>query len=152
MKQTARRNHAFVAFFMLLTFFVAPVSSYAIDSCMTGSWHDPNYKHEGITLQVLDIDKVVLDFYTYTKNRKHQNWMLFVGEPDDLVAYDYLPNDDEPIEYEVGTGKLDILDNDTINFSYELVLNLDSGEAEMCTCQATYNFVRLTQPTKCEQN
>lgn len=131
----------------------------AIDRCMTGSYATEGVSHEGVNVEVLSENAVLAYWYTYRfYDRLEQNWLLFAGEPEHLTAYDILPESDD--EYDVGTGSLIALDENTLQFAHDFRLELDQLDREFdpdtgtpyCLeeqCAAVYTLKRLTQPIAC---
>lgn len=132
----------------------------ALDKCMSGSWADPDIKGEGISLEVHE-DTAVAYFFTYTFfDRMAQNWVLFVGPPDHMKAYDTVPFAFDPIEYEIGTGSLFQIDHNTLQFTHDFSYDLDQVEDPLSItvtpwclderCEHVFRYKRLTQPIPCE--
>lgn len=123
---------------------------YAMDPCFTGTWHDPEVDLEGLNVEVLD-DKVIAFWYTYSFfERQEQNWILFQGEPSDMVAYDVFGEH----LYSIGKGSITVIDNNTIEFHYDIDINLDDTSlvTPWCLnelCSGTLTYTRLTQPLQC---
>lgn len=149
-------------FLILLAVLMLSAPAAALDRCMTGSWSNPDAAHEGVNVEVLAEDRALAYWYTYRFfDRMEQNWLLFVGAPADLVAYDVLPWAPGPIEYKVGTGTLTAVDQNTIQFSYDFTLELDQLDdpewspdsgSPWCLderCAGVMVLKRLTQPIPC---
>ena len=152
-------------YLLLIVLFAMSSPIIALDSCMSGSWHDTNVAHQGINVEVLAPDRVLTYFYTYSFfDQSAQNWLVFVGPEDEMLAYDVVPNgqigdgDFYPIEYEVGTGALSRVDNDTLIFKHSFLLELDQQSIDdpaspWCLnggCDEVYVYTRLTQPIPCD--
>lgn len=152
---------AMTAFLLSLMFLAVPGPVMALDECMTGSWYDPAVEHEGINIEVLANDAAVAYFYTYEFfDRTEQNWVVFVGDPSQMDAFDTVPLGDSQAEYDVGSGSIVAIDSDTLEFSHDFLLNLDLVGADgpdalilpYCLdgqCERTYTYIRLTQPIPC---
>lgn len=135
----------------------------AIDRCMTGSWFDPSRSHEGINIEVLGDNQVVTYWYTYRFfDAREQNWLVFVGQPAQMAAFDIRLGSDNLIEMEVGSGALTQV-NDNLTFDFDLVLELDQLDfggvvdpdirTPWCLderCVGTLHLQRLTQPVPCD--
>lgn len=136
--------------------FVARAAT-AMDACMTGSWYDPDVAHEGLVVEVLPTQTVAY-WYTFRFfDALEQNWLVFQGAPDALVAYDVLPFEGGSLLEEVGAGELLAVDDDHLIFAYDLSLNLDIAAPDVPTpwclhvdCAAVQTLDRLTQPIPCE--
>lgn len=130
---------------LLLGFMVGPVL--AEDSCLSGSFYDPAVPGEGINVEILENTTLVFVY------RTEGDWFLLQGSEGNFGAY-------QPWAGEVanvGRGDLVFLDNDTVRFSYDLLLDLTQANPgrpiPWCLrsdCYADTVLTRLTQPTPCE--
>lgn len=142
----------------VLSLLLACSNVFALDACFTGSWKGENL-YEGVNIEALE-HTTVLYWYTYSFfDRDEQNWLLFEGDANDLVAYDTIPFGFEPILYEVGDGAIDVIDNNHIIFSYDLILDLDVADPQTVTpwcltnlCEGSVELVRITQPIPCAED
>lgn len=133
---------------------------FALDSCVTGAWAsaDPAWNGEGISVQVLPQDKVVV--YFYRPGVTGSRWYLFVGErPEDGEDYVEL-NAYSATGYGnnvrlAGTGSLNVTSDNTLEFSYEFKFDfakLDDPDVSIpwCIgCNNTFEYERLTTPIPC---
>jgi hypothetical protein len=112
----------------LMREFILPEIEYAFDQRFTGAWHDPMTTGQGFSLQVIDKDRVVGFWYTYTGNGKR--WFVLNGAIHDnqadlsIIQTDggrFLQSD--PVtESEWGTGRL------TIEDCHHMTLDISSVE------------------------
>jgi len=133
-------------------------SLHALDECMSGAWFDPERNGEGIVLEVLE-EQTLGYFYTY--GSQGRAWYVMLGEealPDVelLTIYGTQLVSNIPYkvrEFEVGSAFITVIDNDSIQFKYDLVLDVDSGNAiPWCMagfCEGDYEYKRLTRPVPC---
>jgi len=134
---------------------------FALDSCVTGAWAspDPAWSGEGISVQVLPQDKVVV--YFYRPGTTNSRWYLFVGErPADgedyveLTAYSAIGYGSGGVRH-IGTGSLNVTGDNTLEFSYEMKFDLSKlGDPDISIpwcigCNNTFEYVRLTTPIPC---
>ena len=124
-------------------------SVFALDSCITGSWFDPERDGEGINIEVLE-DKTLVYFYTY-RNQK-QVWFISV----DNVVYTTRKKTEDPFSvdvFEVGSASIVAHDNDSLTFRFKLDIDIDRNAAIpwcLTQCFGEYEYVRLTQPVACQ--
>lgn len=139
---------------------LASSSALAIDACYSGLWFDPTRNGEGISVDVVSEDQVVVLFYTYN-NDLDKYWYIFQGETDALVAYDTLKTAEEPfnvVTAAIGSGELEVVDTNTLNFYYDFVLTLDGATVDnpvpWCldeNCSGAFEYTRLTSLIPCEK-
>ena len=127
---------------------------WAIDSCHTGSWYDPDRAGEGITIEVIG-DVTVVYFYTFDR-WDDQVWYTMIGDRR-LVMYSSLiiPDDDEFFTKQVivGDADIEILTDDVIFFNYDRALEYFNGDLYSCVgdiCKGSYVYRRITQPIPCD--
>lgn len=133
-------------FIATLAFLLLFGTAQAADSCLSGSFYDPEASGEGIVVEVLETQTVV---YFY---RSDNAWIVLQGTQGNFTAYQSWNNG----VAEVGAGDLVFLDEDTVAFSYSLLLDVDIITFEQpipwclrSDCWGDYTFVRLTQPNPC---
>ena len=149
---------------LLMTF---ASSVFALDQCMSGSWYFPDFKHEGMSIEVSSKgDQTIAYFFSYRNfdGLQTQNWMVFVGGneyPTTVMdAYDTEPPvtpGRKPYEWWVGTVHLTQIDNNTIEYEYDWAMELDEVGIEydrlpLClgaSCKGSRTLKRLTQPIDC---
>ena len=132
--------------------------AYALETCDTGSWYDPDRAGEGINLEVTE-GTVVMYFYTYAEGS--HAFYVGVGENDDelveLTLYETVPGsllEFPKEELEVGTAILE-KEEGFLLWSYHLSLDADSlgnGHLPYCVgfhCDGDLIYERLTQPVAC---
>ncbi len=86
-----------------------------------------------------------------------QTWFVFLGDNDDLDAYDTVDTvDGGHISVDVGEGSFIPVSNDLIIFTWDFVLDLDDLSADRPTpwcrtteCGGEVWLTRLTQPIPC---
>ena len=149
---------------LLSLLYVSP--AFALDNCMTGSWASPDYEAEGINLEVYDsginAGRFAGFFYAYDLHEHKQTWFLFSGHNDTGLAnlYDITTNggfgiDLEATEYDIGNVSIEVVDNNTLTFSYHMTLDLDRpGPVSIpwclsAGCEGSIEYSRLTQPIPC---
>lgn len=144
---------------LFLLFTAAP--AWALDKCMTGSWVSGN--HEGVNVEVLSEDQAVAYWYTYRFfDQAEQNWLVLVGDPAAMQAFDVHPSGRMRTEFEVGSGSLVQTVGDGLSFSFDFTLELDQVDFDgvvdpdvrtpWCLnelCEGTMTLTRLTQPIPC---
>ena len=142
--------------FLVVALFASPVV--AIDECFTGSWYDTSTEDgRGIDIQVLPNDRVAGYFYTWFQNDSSIDRELFLIVANDaaefpvtFAAYQSLFTS----TYNVGTAKLELIDNDHMIFSHNWKHDHHNTDNTMrwcfSDCIAEYEYTRLTQPIPCE--
>lgn len=118
-----------------------------IDQCMTGSFYDPEAPGEGINIEVGESYTLVY-FYRFDGT-----WIVLQGdEYGDLQAYQ---NWGDGVQ-NVGVGRLVVIDQDTVEFSWDLILDLRFISFERpipwclhSDCEGIVIYKRLTQPIDC---
>lgn len=126
---------------LFLLLFTSPVV--AADGCLSGSFYDPSNPGEGINVEVLE-DQTVVYFY-----RADSNWFIM---QDDTIYQNWAGD-----VTEVGHGALVWVDEDHVEFSYYLLLDLTTITRDRpipwclrSDCWAVLDYTRLTQPNPCD--
>lgn len=123
------------------------LNAQASDPIVTGSWYNPDRDGEGISLEV-DVG------YFYTYGIRGQSWyVLQKVTPDKFIMW--RPANLNEAAANVGTATVDVIDNDTIIFSYRLALDLDKRGLAFphCLgghCSGVYEYIRQTHLMECE--
>jgi hypothetical protein len=134
-------------------------SAGAQDSCMTGSYYDPEAAGEGIQLTVLDD---VVYGYVYTHSVYSNEWFTFIGDrdpditPSDLQTMDVyrtFKSGPSPSQYQTWlVGQMDVNYKDGDNILFQLHLELDLNRLNegvslpycLYNCNRTLDYTRLT--------
>lgn len=113
------------------------------NTCLSGSFYDPEAPGSGINVEVLE-DQTVVYFY-----REDNDWFIM----QDNTVYQNWAGD----VTEVGVGDLVWVDDDNVVFSYNLLLDVHMISFERpipwclrSDCKAEFEYVRLTQPNPCD--
>jgi len=145
--------------FVLVLFLGISFQVAALEKCMSGAWFDPERNGEGMVLEILD-EQTLGYFYTY--GSEGRAWYVMLGEdalPDVelLTIYGTAKVSNIPFvvrEFDVGSAFISVIDNDSIRFKYDLVLDVDRDAAiPWCLagfCEGDYTYQRLSQPIPCE--
>lgn len=126
-----------------LFFVLFALPAMAAQTCLSGSFYDPENPGEGINVEVLE-DQTVVYFY-----RADNDWFIM---QDDTVYQNWAGD-----VTAVGSGSLAWVDNDNVTFSYDLLLDIHMISFERpipwclrSDCKAELDYVRLTQPNPCD--
>jgi len=105
-------------------------SEFQIEPGLTGHWFNPDRSGEGLVLEVLDAERILLYWFTYDEEG-NQRWMLDVGRiQEDTVFFETLttanngrfgpnlPNSNLTLE-EVGTAQIQFLDCNNAVFQFD---------------------------------
>jgi len=125
----------------------------AFDACMSGSWFDPERDGEGITLEALPDGGVLGYFYTY--GSQGRAWYVMTGD-ETLTMFGTVKTSNDPfgvLESEVGTAIITAIGPRTLQFTYDLVLDVDrDATIPWCLgghCAGSHTYKRITQPRPC---
>jgi len=136
---------------LVLTLFMSTAG--AFDACMSGSWFDPDRNGEGITLEALPNGGVLGYFYTY--GSQGRAWYVMTGD-DTLAIFGTVKHSNDPfgvVESEVGTATVTTINAQALQFTYDLVLDVDRQAAiPWCLgnhCSGSHTYTRLTWPVGC---
>ena len=130
--------------------------SQAFNDCQAGSYYSPDRVGEGINIEIIDANTMVAYFYTF--GSEGRAWYTMIGEGA-MPLYGTLKNSEEPFEtetWEVGSATVTFLDEHSLLFSYDLVIDIDQpfgGGTPWCLsgyCSGKYEYVRLTVPIGCK--
>lgn len=118
----------------------------SIDACMSGSFYDPENPGWGINVEVLESTIIA---YMYWPDG---SWFLFQGDDNGMDAYQ--PYGDGVDK--VGEGFFIPLDDNTVEFGYDIKLNLfkisRTRPIPWCIgCANEFVLSRLTQPIPCAE-
>lgn len=140
--------------FLLAALLLISTPLMALDSCLSGSWYTPDRVGEGITLEIAE-NQVVGYFYTY--GSAERAWYVLAGDNDNniLTMYGTSKISEKPFavfQSKVGTAVVTEIDSDNINFSFDIVLDIDDANPWCLSgfCKGAYKYTRLTQPIPCE--
>ena len=125
----------------------------AMDSCMTGSWYDPNTDDgRGIDIQVLDRGVIAGYYYTWYGTERELFTLNGANDADFEVEFNGYQSLFEG-SYWVGKAWIDVVDDDHIVFSHTWKHDFHNTRNTMrwCKsgCEATYEYTRLTSPIPC---
>lgn len=121
------------------------------DECLTGSWYATERTGEGVSLEVLPDGNVIGYFYTY--GSLNQAWYVLQNTSTDRFVM-LRPIGLHQDAAEVGSATIDVIDNNTLIFSFRMSLDLDNENAiPWCLsgfCSGVYKYERITQPVECK--
>lgn len=117
-------------------------------ACYTGNWFaNPG---EGISLDVIDPERIVGQFYGYAADGRNRWYTLDAGSSGRGLMHTTTP--DHSL-HQVGSFSLDFIDRNTVIFVFDIDIDID-GVNYWClsTAQCTGSRVmtRLTQPVSCD--
>lgn len=153
-------------FILAIVLSLFSMSALALDKCFEGNWYDPTTDNGvGIDIEVLEPMNVTVAHY-YTWHRSMNGYVfrdtyVLVGENDIEGAWAFNAQQsvwagDHATTYNVGTGSVTQIDNNTIRFEYDFKYNFLRYENPNTTipwcigCWQDVEYKRLTQPHPCE--
>ncbi len=127
-------------------FFSTPL--FALDSCLSGSWYNPDNPGSGIDVQVLENQTVA---YYFAYGSAGQAWYVMLGEDQNLRMISTSRQGNDVSEFDVGSARIEPIDNNTISFSYDIII--DASTRSWCLswfCSDELIYKRLTTPIPCD--